>query len=1357
MTFRTASKIAAALAAAFVLLAILFVVTLRSPWFYNKVRERIVSTVENATGGRVEIGSFRFDWKQLRAEVTDFTLHGTEPAGKPPLVHAARVGVVLKIISLWKRDVDIRSLDVASPNVYVIVAPDGSSNIPKPKTPPGNTSTMQTLLKLAIGQFALWNGVFEVESRGKTPFEFHGQNLSANLEYDAATPRYHGQIAVQPLEAKIDGFERTPFSIAASVSAELNRIGVESAKVTAQGIDLAFSGDVQNLSAPRLTAKYTLHADAQAAQKFFHIRLVNRGAVDLAGNGVWSGDNNFSTTGTLHAYNIEFRSGATNIRNVRGDGQYIANPKQIELRGLRYSGAVNQVAVNGRIETATLRGEVIDARGLVAGALGGTFRGNAQLRSFDRFTAEGALSRMEIRRAVALYSSEPLPWDGIVSGNVKLDGSLNRANDVAITADLAIAPAAQGPPVHGQLAVQYDTRTGVLDLGDSTISLPNSTAHFSGALGQQLHVHLETHDLNDFLPVLGQNAGSLPVTLQNGAVIFDGTATGKLDSIQAAGHVSATNALYNNEPIDSFAADVTASPAGVQLQNATAVRGALRAQFRFNAQLHDWKTDDSLPLSGAVTIRNASISDIAGALKIAAPPAKATLNISAQVSGTFGNPQAVADVTAAKGVIQDEPFDHLSAHLAYNNHTVQLTGGEVDAPGQRVTLSASYAFSAAGFDTGSLRFQLASNELSLHQIPMVQRERPGAEGKLQLGASGVIDIVPPSAGRAGYRIQELHANVSATGLRMGDQAFGDIHLTANTQSGALHTHLESNFANSAIQGDGDWQLTGDYPGSSTITFSKLDFAQLYSWLSPGAAEPDFTGSAEGQFHISGSALKPDTFTAELNIPKFQIAPTQPPAAGATPFVISNSGPIVARLSNSTVNIESAHLTGLSTDVSITGKATLQPKPALDLRASGKVDLALIRDFNRDITAEGAVSADATIRGDLSSPQVNGRLQFQKATFYLADFPNGLTNATGLITFAGSRATIQELSGETGGGKIQVTGFATYANKQAVFRLHARVNQVRVRKPAGVSTVANADLTLSGTSDRSLLSGTVTILRSAFNPESDLSSLITSSAQPVETPSAQTGFLGGLGLDIQIATAPDVQVQSSLTQDVQLDANLRLRGTVTNPALQGRINITQGQLLFFGTKYQISDGSISFYNPVRIAPVLDIDLVTKARGIEITLAITGPIDHLTLTPTSDASLNYNDIISLLVTGRTPTQDPALLSGQNAVGAGAFQQLGASALLGQAISAPVTGRLQRFFGVSSLRIDPTIPGVDANPSARLTLEQQVSPNITFTYITSVTTTNPQIVQVEWALSKKWSVVGLREENGMTGMDFYFKKRF
>ncbi|RPI12491.1 MAG: hypothetical protein EHM65_05905, partial [Acidobacteriales bacterium] len=61
------------------------IVVLRSDWFREQVRQRIVSEVESATGGQVEIGEFRFDWAQLRAEVRSFVLHGTEKEGEAPL------------------------------------------------------------------------------------------------------------------------------------------------------------------------------------------------------------------------------------------------------------------------------------------------------------------------------------------------------------------------------------------------------------------------------------------------------------------------------------------------------------------------------------------------------------------------------------------------------------------------------------------------------------------------------------------------------------------------------------------------------------------------------------------------------------------------------------------------------------------------------------------------------------------------------------------------------------------------------------------------------------------------------------------------------------------------------------------------------------------------------------------------------------------------------------------------------------------------------------------------------------------------------------------------------------------------
>ena len=76
---------------------------------------------------------------------------------------------------------------------------------------------------------------------------------------------------------------------------------------------------------------------------------------------------------------------------------------------------------------------------------------------------------------------------------------------------------------------------------------------------------------------------------------------------------------------------------------------------------------------------------------------------------------------------------------------------------------------------------------------------------------------------------------------------------------------------------------------------------------------------------------------------------------------------------------------------------------------------------------------------------------------------------------------------------------------------------------------------------------------------------------------------------------------------------------------------------------------------------------------------------------------------------------------------------------------------------LKIDPQLTGVENNPQARLTLEQQVSRNLTFTYITNLASSNQQIVRVEWALNRNWSVIAVRDENGLFGVDFLYKKSF
>ena len=94
-------------------------------------------------------------------------------------------------------------------------------------------------------------------------------------------------------------------------------------------------------------------------------------------------------------------------------------------------------------------------------------------------------------------------------------------------------------------------------------------------------------------------------------------------------------------------------------------------------------------------------------------------------------------------------------------------------------------------------------------------------------------------------------------------------------------------------------------------------------------------------------------------------------------------------------------------------------------------------------------------------------------------------------------------------------------------------------------------------------------------------MLSSSATPPVTPSA-SGPVAGMRLDIRVRTAPDVRFQTSIAQSLQGIADLNVQGTLASPGLTGRVNITEGRLVFFGNQYTVNRGSVSFYNPLKIA-------------------------------------------------------------------------------------------------------------------------------------------------------------------------------
>src|ERR1700677_1976873 len=94
---------------------------IRTSWFKNYVREKIILSVEDSTGGKVDVGAFRFDAHTLTATVTNFVLHGTESPGSAPLLQAPRIVLRISLFARFRRPAVLDYLGVDHPSLNIIV------------------------------------------------------------------------------------------------------------------------------------------------------------------------------------------------------------------------------------------------------------------------------------------------------------------------------------------------------------------------------------------------------------------------------------------------------------------------------------------------------------------------------------------------------------------------------------------------------------------------------------------------------------------------------------------------------------------------------------------------------------------------------------------------------------------------------------------------------------------------------------------------------------------------------------------------------------------------------------------------------------------------------------------------------------------------------------------------------------------------------------------------------------------------------------------------------------------------------------------------------------------------------------
>ena len=1301
----------------------------RSGWFREQVRQRILAEVDKATGGRAEIGNFSFKWETLTATVAPFILHGTEAASEPPLLRVESVTLGLRIISMLERKVDLASMRVDRPRLRIVIYPDGSDNLPTPSGPPGDKTWAQNLMDVVVRRYTVTGGLAEVDVR-QVPLDFNGENLQIQMSRAIDGLRYRGRLSSDHLRISSAVTSPAEVGLSAQFTLDGERLNLTPVTLTAGKSKADLNGYLTNLQKPRGIFKTKATVALNDVGPVFSLPASLAGTVAFDGDLAFSFDHGF-------AYELAGRANG---------------------RGLGFSG--DRVKISDADLSARLRAAPgqVRLRDITAHALGAEATGNADLNNRD-LHFDGKVSGLAVRDAAAILTPRAIPWNGILEGTVTADMVLGEPR-AKMHAAGTIAPTGGTTPIQGQFDVSYDQRAGTIAFGESRVNTPATSLALSGILGQTLDVRARTTDLNDILTALalaGDGARpNLPFALTRGRgeASAVGTVAGPLADPEFRGQVSLTSASIAGHGFDRFASDVQANRRNIALRRLSLARGAtqITGDVSVSANRSDFETG---PLTARLNVKDLSLAEAAREFGTQTD-VQGLASASVRLSGTARDVAADIDLDATKVSAAGETADRLKTNLTYSARALAFKNGQADLGAAKLLFNGTYEHPENNYADGALRAQIATQGLTLSRVAAVRKLEPDLDGRLDAKAA-----IEGRMTRGSFDLSAVTGDATARSLTLAAEKLGDVTLSAVTTGKDLALRAKAQVRGTEIDGQGQWRLEGDLPGSATLQFPHVTVAALHDLVmlrgtaAEKAALPPLEGLMAGSARVAVALRHPLDFKADVKIDtlQFNARPDQVLRLDvqAQDVQIRNSQPIMVAVTSREARVGTALFTARGTNLEASGVVPFSRDGEADLAVKGAVNLGILQLLNADLLARGTANINASIRGSVRDPRVNGRLEFTGASLYMNDVPNGIDSASGSVLFDRNRATIEKLTAETGGGQIAVRGFLDFGGV-LIYRLQAEAHGVRVRYPEDVSLTADAQLALTGTSDASTISGTVTLNRAAISPSVDLGRLLAQAAKP--TPASNPNeYLRGMRFDVRIGNAPTFGLETSLTRNVQSEVDLRLRGTILNPALLGTIAVNSGEIQVFGNKYTVNRGDIRFLNPVKIEPTFDVDLETRTSGITVNVTLAGTAEHLNVNYSSDPPLQSREIIALLAVGRDPTAlgSAAQFSSSTA----GFSDAGG--LLGEAVSQQLSNRLQRFFGASRVKIDPTLTGVDTLPAARLTIEQQVARDITLTYITNLNRTQEQIVRIEWEFNQHWSAIAVRNSNGLFGIDVQYRKRF
>jgi len=724
------------------------------------------------------------------------------------------------------------------------------------------------------------------------------------------------------------------------------------------------------------------------------------------------------------------------------------------------------------------------------------------------------------------------------------------------------------------------------------------------------------------------------------------------------------------------------------------------------------------PLQLAVTADPLQLEDFI-------PGLTGRLSLEAHLAGSLRRPLGTVILTGADIDSGYQKSPELYVDLLFEGERVHLKHLEAAvADGQNL-----FARGWLGYDR-SYALEIDSDRIALKHIDLLQRHFPAAEGLAALKLKGAGTLKAP----------RLNGELAVTDVRIGGNPVEDLRLNLGLEEGLARVSGRLNFdlAASYDLNTQQFDLEAFFQDTAIAPYTRI------------AGWPDVVGRLSGTLTARGNPRRIAGITAAADISDLSLAYRGIRLVSAEQLLFSMADGRVRIPRNRLRLLENGWL-------EFWGQADI--RGPLDFEGSGFLPLQDLAPLALDLGApQGSLRVQSRLGGSPAAPELRLETVLSDIGCDLPGLATRLHNLNGTLLLTPESLRIDGLKGMLDSGSFELAGgfdLDAFTPRRADLRLTAKALPLAV--PDTLELLLNGDLRLSGTPEASSLRGTLTLIEGLYYRDVNLNPLQRLERRPAPAPApAPTRrfpypFLKNLGLDVAVTYRSPFVVDNNLAS-LEVTPDLRIRGTLERPLMDGRIQVPSGTITYYHRSFTVEKGVVDFVSPYRIEPLVALEGETQVRTWRIRLAVSGPLDNLQFTLTSDPQESDQDILSLLLVGKTTGE---LVSGEGGPSASPEQ------LLAQLVAGRLVEEVKETTGLDQLEVEAKSEGesgANAETSIKVTVGKELSRRLMVRYATQ--SRGGEVVQraeAEYRLLEYFLLTAFQDNLGVFGGALSYRLEF